>query len=530
MAQDKVKTRAAASSSDSADADSSDEQGFLDRILGLFLGKGDPERERKRALRAIGKSLAKDRFKFYKLRGPQVEPGIARLLHETYRSIYAVRKFIQPSDTSGVLKELVIDSCMTDRQNELKAALEERVIREKAKKTEIKAVAEEIRDTMIDFVGTFDANRVSEINAIYNQSRAFIQFCSFDYYFTLRKFDAAISEDSFAQKPRFEAINAEYVVDDLRDFQELLDSLSADTDWQRVFDTLTAYRGVEIVDREGWLKVFKKLRVVAEARVLEQIVRHASGDPYWQSKPVSYNARIVEPYLNEIKASVEGVLQKLVAERRNSRIDKLVQQVFGTTVIARTKNYTVKSNVVFQKADVEGFLHTDALNYLKAYLLDYFKKGMREIVQDLLIVRGKWVTGIQAQQLSDAYHGVLAVSEQIIKLDEGLAEDGEMGQRLRRASGRVVDRDPSSQKQLRDVLKVINDEAQRLVTEAARNLIVIGKNLKGLIEDIDRKEPELIINWKELDNSIEDDLKERMSALYRQLYYLVQLLQVYVVK
>jgi hypothetical protein len=177
--------------------------------------------------------------------------------------------------------------------------------------------------------------------------------------------------------------------------------------------------------------------------------------------------------------------------------------VFGTTVIARTKNYTSKANTSFQRTNADGFLYTDALNYLKAYLLDYFKRDIREIVQDLLIVRGKWTTQIQSQQVSDAYHGVLAVSEQIIKLDDGLGDEGELGQRVRRAMGRVVDRDPSSQKALIEVLNEINTTVLRLVNEAAQNLIIIGKNLKMLLEDIDRKEPQIIINWKQLDSEIE---------------------------
>lgn len=509
---------------------SAEDAGLLDRLMGLFFGLGDPERERKRALKAIGKTLSKDRFKLYKPKGPVVEPAMARLLYETYKSIHAVRKLIQPTDTSGVLKSLVIESLMTDRQHELKGMLEERVIRERIKTQDIKQVAESVKDTMIDFVGTFDANRVREINTLYNELRAFVQFCSFDYYFTLRKFDSAVAEDTFSYKPKFEAINAEYVIDDLRDFLDLLDALPQETDWQRLFDTLAAYRGVEVVDRDAWQKTLKSLRAVAESRVLERIVQHASEDPDWRAAPAVHNARIVEPYLNEIKGNAENVLQKLVAERRNNRIEKLVQQVFGTAVVARTKNYTAKASVMFSKVDSSGFLHTEALNFLKAYLLDHFKKDVREIVQDLLIVRGKWVTSIQSQQVSDAYHGVLSISERIIKLDDSLAEEGELGQKLRRAAGRVVERDPASQKPLKDLLKQVNDEAQRLVSEAAQNLIVIGKTLKSLIEDMDKKEPQLIINWKALDSATEGTLKERMSEMYRQLYYLVQLLQVYTAK
>lgn len=506
----------------------SEDSGFLERILSALFGIGDPEREKRRTLKNIGKDLAKDRYKFYRPRGRQIEPNLARFLWEIYKSVSAVRKLIQPSDAGGALRLLVIESSLDERQVAMREQLDEKAIRERAKGgADIKAVAAEIKDTMIDFVGTFDAVKVKEINAQYNTLRTFIDFCHFDFYFTLKKFDSSISEDSFSYKPKFEAIEAEYVVDDIRDFLDVAMALPQHANWDELFELLKMYRQVEVVDRDQWRKVAKTLFQVLESGVLEKIVQHAAEDPAWIAKPTGSHGRIVEPYLNEIKGTVEDTLQKIVHERRNSKIERLVQQVFGTNVVARTKNYTAKANMGFQRLDTGGFVYTDALNYLKAYLLDYFKKDIREIVQDLLIVRGQWTTQIQAQQISDAYHGVLAVAEKILELDDNLAEEGELGQRLRRAMGRVVDRDPSSQRPVVEILNQVNSQVLRLVNEAAQNLIIIGKNLKALIADIERKEPQIIINWRELDNSLEDSLKERMSAMYRQLYYLVQLLQVY---
>ncbi|MCK7517885.1 MAG: hypothetical protein MZV64_09340 [Ignavibacteriales bacterium] len=53
----------------------------------------------------------------------------------------------------------------------------------------------------------------------------------------------------------------------------------------------------------------------------------------------------------------------------------------------RMKNYTEKANVVFAKRMLGGFTQTVALNYLRAFLIDFFKKDVRELV-DLLIIRG----------------------------------------------------------------------------------------------------------------------------------------------
>lgn len=502
-------------------------EGFFERIIAALFGVGDPEREKKRQLKALGKQLSKEKYKFYKPRGGEIESALARFLWEIYKTVSATRKLVQPSETGGGLKFVAIESKLTEKQRQLRDSLDEKEIRERAKGADVKTIASEIKEAMINFVGTFDSAQVREINGVYNQLKLFVEFCHFDYYFTLKKFDSTISEDSFGSKPKFDSINSEYVIDDLRDFLDVAVSLTADMDWEGIFNLLTIYKGVEVVDRAQWAKVSKGLFAVLRSGVLERIVQHATRDPLYLSKPTRSNTRVIEPYLNDVKATVEGVLNKIVAERRNSKIDQLVQQVFGTTVVARTKNYTAKSNVVFQKNNSAGYQYTEALNYLKAYLLDYFKKDVREVVQDLLIVRGKWTTNIQAQQISDAYHAILTNAEQIIAFDDSLAEEGERGQKIRRAMGRVVERDPSTQKHLVVLLKEANDVAGRLINDSAQNLIIIGKSIKLLIEDVDRKEHEMITNWKEIDNSIEDSIKSRMAAMYKQIYYLVQLLQVY---
>ena len=500
---------------------------FFERIVALILGTGDPEREKRRQLKLIGKMLAKDSYRFYKPRGNEIQPQFARFLYEIYRVVSPVQQLVQPSDASGILKNVVIETRLTDRQVALKERLDEKGIRDLAKGKDIKDVAESVRESLLSFVASFDAVRTAEINQVYNHLRSFVAFCHFDYYFNLKKFDSAITENAFVYKPQFDSIAAQYMTDDIKDFLELALALPREADWGAVFDVIGTFRGVTAIDRDAWRKVQKTLDDVLSSGVLERIVQHASEDPLWVPKPATQAARIVDPYVTEIKSACEAAIQKLLSERRNTKIEQLVRQVFGTTVVTRSKNYTDRANIMFNKKQLGGFVHTDAINYLKAYLLDFFKKDVREIVQDLMIVRGKWVTNVQAQQLSDAYHAVMSVADQVVKFDDSLAEEGERGQKVRKAMGRIVERDLSTTRALAEILNDINAEAQRMVNEGGQNLIIIGKNLKLLLADVERKEPELIVNWRELDNAIEDDLKDRLSDMYRRIYYLVQLLQVY---
>ena len=92
------------------------------------------------------------------------------------------------------------------------------------------------------------------------------------------------------------------------------------------------------------------------------------------------------------------------------------------------------------------------------------------------------------------------------------------------------DKDKNAMVSLRKVLKETNDEALELIQTTAQNLIVIGKGLKQVLEDYDKKPHELIINWKEIEQYSEKDVKEGITEIYKKIYYFIQLMQFYVKK
>ncbi|MFW6250872.1 MAG: DUF5312 family protein [Alkalispirochaetaceae bacterium] len=507
-------------------SEETDGLGFIEKIIAILFGGNDPERQKRRLLKQVAKDLNKSKYNFYKPRSKEALPGFAKFFYAHYRVVGPAQQLLQNAAGSKSLKSLVIDSYLTEKQRELRDQFDEESIRERAKEIDTKQLAEELKDGMINFYGSFDAELVKRINNAYNLAQLFLRFVNFDYYFALRKFDSAITENNFTYKPSFDAISAEYVVDDIRDFLETALVLDPKAAWDPVIDILKQYRAVEVVDRDAFKKSIKDVAAVVRDNVLEFMVRHITDDPFWKAKGVGSNERIVEPYLNALKTTTEANVQKLLNERREKKIDALVQQVFGTTAVARTKNYTEKGNLMFAKRAMAGFTHTQALNFLKAYLLDYFKKDVRELVQDMLLVRGKWVTNIQSQQLSDAYHQVMQISESLVSFDESLGEEGERGMKLKKAAGRVVERDPATAKLLKEQLNSINKEAQRLISEASSNLVTIGKFLKMLVADYDQTEHDLVNNWKELDGMIEEPIRERMVETYKQLYRFLQLMQV----
>jgi hypothetical protein len=492
-------------------------------MLAFFAGMGDPDSEKKKLLKAIGKDLSRSKFKFYRPKGQEALPGLAKFFYELYKTTAPSQVLLGNAANSAALRSFVIESFLTKDQREISEFLTETYIMERSKTLNLKDLQEEVKKRMTDFYAIFDGDMSRQIDSTYSTLLSFVNFVSFDYYFLLKKFDSSLAERNFGKTPRFDAINGEYVVDDLQDFLEVFLPLDSDADWGRIFEAFRAYRNTEVIQADAWMKLVPAMAEVRKSQILEQIVRHLKKDPSWAPLGKYSGERIVEPFLQKLRTQVETLLQRIVQERRNAKIDEVAKLVFGTTVVLRMKNYTEKANVVYGKKMLGGYTQAPALNYLKAYLIDYFKKDIREIV-DLLVIRGQWTTNIQMQQLSDSYHALLEISDQLIQFDDSLADEGELGSRLKSALMKS-DRDKEQVKYLRNMLKDVNERAVAFVTKAGVNLIAMGRNFKTLIEDGNRPHHELIVNWRELESASARPLKEALVDTYKKIYYIVQLLQ-----
>lgn len=496
---------------------------IFDRILSLFSGGGDPEAEKRKLLKQIARDLSKSRYHFYKPHGEEAQPALAKFFYELYKVVAPAQVFLQNASTSSQLRAIVIDSFLDKDLLEIQDRLAEESIKERAKMTPTRELAQQLKDELVSFFAGFDGGRVRATDSCYSAILAFAQFVNFDYFFLLKKFDSNLSERNFAYHPKFDAIRTEYVGDDLKDFLEVLLAIDLEQDWKPVFGALKLFKGVEVVSLDQWSKVISQLRDLERSTVLELMVRHIDKNPAWQPAVRRPDERIVEPYLQKLKTQTEVSIQKILQEKRNAKVDELATAVFGTPAVARMKYYTDKANIVFAKKMLGGYTQVQGMNYLKAFLLDYFKKDIRELV-DLFLIRGQWSTNLLSQQLSEGFHELLAISEKLLTFDDSLADDGEIGTRLRGAMVKA-DRDKEQIKHLRILLKGVNDEAQRMVNSAAQALIYIGKNLKNILEDYQRTPHELIINWKEIEFASEQPIADRVTEIYKKIYYFVQLMQ-----
>jgi hypothetical protein len=158
--------------------------------------------------------------------------------------------------------------------------------------------------------------------------------------------------------------------------------------------------------------------------------------------------------------------------------------------------------------------------------MDFFKKDLHELI-DHLIIRGQWTANLESQQLSESYHTILDIYAKIVEFDDELADEGEIGTRMRSAMAKV-ERDKEAVKYLRGALKDANDKATTIISRGAVNLIGLGRQLKSIIDDYVKPRHEIIINWKDVENLSPRAFKPWIVDTYMKIYYIVQLLQYFV--
>ena len=499
---------------------------FVGRFLAILGAGSDPDRQKRRQLKEIGKRLKRSRYSFYRPKSGEALPALGKFFYDIYKTVAPAKILIDHAEESNVLKAIVIERFLTETQRSIKAEFDEEAIRKKIETIRPKDLVEEYKNKVIAYFAGFDTTMTGQINEMYNLLAVFLQLIRFDFYFLVKKFDSSMPENDFKYRPHIEAINGAYISDDIKDFLEVASLIDDKADWKDLFDLLRVYKGTAVMPEQTWRPIQSSIIDVVRSGVLPLVVRHIDEKPAYNSTFTYPNHQIVEEYLNKIKSQTEINIQKVLNERRSNKIDKLAMAIFGTTSVSRMRNYTDKANLAFSKKMLGGYIYVSPMNYLKAFLIDYFKSNIKSVV-DILLIRGQWATPVLSQQLSEAFHKLMEMSQQLLQFDDALSEESRKGMAIQNAL-KKADREKSMVRVIRQYLDEVNKDALRIIKESAQFLISIAKYLKSVLDDRRAKSSDIIINWREIDSAFGKDIDAEISIIYRNVYYLTQLLQYYV--
>lgn len=499
---------------------------FFQKLFENFFNSSDPEAQKKRKLKNLGKTFNKSKFhSFYRPASDEAMPTLPKFMFDLAKVTFPAQITFAKIQNPNQYKHQVINYTLSQRQLDLLEHFDEDFIVKKVRETSIKTVTSVITKELDEFAASFDNALMSKAENLYKALVLFRDFCNFDYYAFLRKFSSAVKQNSFDVVPEFSKIDAGYILDNLMDFVMVAYPIVDDSvDWQSFFEMQKQIYGRELVASGTWKKIVSRISAIKNSGSFEMMIQLISKNPdYITDAHFSYES-LIEPYLDNIQTETRSILSRISDGQKESKAHQLCSQIFGSTTVEAIHYYTSASNSVFEKKELGTYEYCDALNYLKSFLVEYVKRDIREFF-DVVVIRGQWDASLSAP-VSNAYQELLKVSEEITAFDDSLAEDGTLGVKIKTLLPKTA-HDPGAENIINRVISDSNEQAKGFLHLCTQNLIVIARTIKILIEDYSKTKPTICRNWKELEKYIEKPMKDFCVDIYKKIYMFVQLMQIY---
>ncbi len=434
-------------------------------------------------------------------------------------------KFLSGQENSPSLKSVFIDSVFSEKQKNLIDRLQKENVEKRL--TENSAELENVKKELAVLMQSVSEEQMSDVNRIYKQYLIFVRMLKFDYYFFLKKFDSSLPEMDFKYKPLFKPVNCEYILDDLIEMVSIFPLLLSYASWSEVFEVLKTFKKQDVLSRDDWSKLVRFIGNVFNSEVLQYMIKFVSKDPFYTVPIEEPKENICDEYFTKLKTSVEMVIQKISLEKKNSKKDALLNQIFGNAAaVNRMKNYTEANNGIYKQKLLGGYLHIEALNYVKAFMLDYVKKDIMKIV-NYLVVKAEWKTNTSSKDMSDTLEALVSLSDKIIQFDNSLASDEDVGVKMNSYMKRMAS-DQKYKIEIKKLLHEINSKAVLLSQEVYKNLAKIAQILADILPELgDNKPPmNIIINPAVVKSGYEGDITEDIKAVYKKIYLFLNLMKI----
>ena len=498
---------------------------FIANIMDSLFGNNDPEVEKKRLLRNVAKEISKSKFKYYKVASCEILPSFGRLFYDIYKVMYQAQLLFNAIQNPNALKSMVVDACLSDYQRTLMDDISEERINELAGKMKISELSAKIKDSIDKLKSSFDLDKIHEVDDVYTRLLAIKNFATFDYYFMVKKLNPGIREGDFSVTPHFGNSSGEHIVENLKDFLVVAWALPLDDNWNKTCEVLKSIKQLDVLPVGIWKKVVSKLRAIRVSKIFDYMVQHLTKDPFYQTKVSTSTQNIIDDYIEKTVKNAEQAVNKLKTEQKNTRSGNLISEIFGSADIIRLQNYTEQGSSFFEKKKLGSYLYWQPLNCLKAFLIDVVKREVREYA-DLVLVRATWTTAQLATPMSDAYHNLLDASDKISKFDARIAENGDLGIKIKNYLPRA-EREKDARNIIHTALNDINGYAKEFIVDGYKNLVSFARTTKMLLEDQNKTSENIVINWKEVERFAEHDVRQMGVDVYKKIYSFAQLMQTF---
>jgi hypothetical protein len=425
---------------------------------------------------------------------------------------------------SAALRTLILEYCLGREILEQFESFSPENIAERAKTIEPKRLTEELRAEFDSLRNSINSNTAVQIDSCYNLILSLGQLVSFDFYALLKRFGFSGREHSFNAVPQFTNCKANMVITMLQDFVDYIAALDPSQDWKTALKLLRTVRnGSDLIVADQWFKLLFQFQEMLHSGIFHLIIQHTTENTKWKVSPQIPDGRIFSTWLESRQQTMEGEIAKVAAGLWVNQIGALSREIFGSMAVNPLKYYNERIAELFTARGLGGFTHTEALNNLMAFLQQVFAKDIQEF-RDLLAIRAQWSNISESQALNDRWDTLQSLMKRLDEFDNSLSNNGINGSRLIGTLTRL-DRDRSQSRITRQIINEIDNEAMKILLEAADSLAGIAKIAESVQNDYFQNPHILIMNWREIEIASRRNMSEWLRTISNKLGKFVTLVR-----
>ena len=496
---------------------------ILNKVISFISGDNENASDKDVLLKQLAKEASQNKYsKFYRAKQGEADLAFGQYFFNLYKAIYPLQIFLREPAKDAKIRQITLEAFLDKRVMDVIRRLNPDGIAER-KRSDENNLSKQLQEDLEALTAGFDSPKIAAADKCYNLIASMRQFVFFDFCALLKKFDPEIKEGDFLTQPKFTPVDISILTGEIAAFASVIPSFEEGDDWKTVFEILKYCKGgADVIPLAQWTNVLVGLKDLKQSKILEIINRLATGNPILEIKSIVPHESLSGSWLEQKTAEVREVITGIAGSQRNAQIQVMEQAVFGPLATTRLNYYIAEKEKILLEKKLKAYTYASALNHLFSFIQEYINKDIQELC-DILLVRGQWTNISASRLMSDGFHDLVEIANEISQLDNTLDEEGSNGPRLRGALLRV-DRDKTQARYINSIIKSINEEALNIINRAVPSLIVVGKHFKMLLEDCEKKHSELVMNWKELAGFSKAPIAQRINTAYKKINYFVQLM------
>lgn len=178
--------------------------------------------------------------------------------------------------------------------------------------------------------------------------------------------------------------------------------------------------------RDDLLRVISRCKDFFVHVPLAEIIKFFKNDPFYQLIFYLSDFKLDEYLGKLLRKRISQEIDHRFEEFQRLYIEREIKRVFNDQALKPFLNYRDYTSIDYEKMKLPFFAHTQSLNILFNYIIQFYKSGMQEIIQILekgLLAQNR----IAKDRLTGAAGEIEEVLEKIRSFDYSLSPDSEDG-------------------------------------------------------------------------------------------------------